>query len=76
MFHLGAKKLSLDNFSLLSIPTRIHYQIDKICINNVRYDLLSNCMRIKWLNIAIYSLIIYKDKQKKWTLEMLAVSFW
>ena len=25
------------------------YQIDEICINNVRYDLLSNCIRIKWL---------------------------
>ena len=76
MFHFGAKRLSLNIFSFLSIPTRIGYQIDEICINNVRYDLLSNCMRIKWLNIAIYSLITYKDKQKKWTLEMLAVSFW
>ena len=49
LFYLGAKKLSINTNVFLSIPTRIGYQIDEICINIVKYDLTPNCIRINWL---------------------------
>ena len=50
--------------------------MDEICTNYVSCDLILLWIMIKWLYISLYSLIILKNLLKKWTLEMLAVSFW
>ena len=49
IFHTKSKKVFQNYFSFLSIPTKISYQIDEICIIYVRYNFISKVIKIKWL---------------------------